>query len=86
MSYRSGLADRAGRGGRVREIVSDHRALVDGAASRSEEVTVDRTRQRIIAGVVLVVGAAVALVATWWVMGDLAGDGCAWIAGFGGCR
>jgi hypothetical protein len=34
----------------------------------------------------LVVGAAIALVALWFVMTVLAGDGCAWIAGFGGCR
>ena len=33
-----------------------------------------------------VVGAAVALVAFWFALTVLAGDGCAWIAGFGGCR
>jgi hypothetical protein len=42
---------------------------------------------RLVAAVsLLVVGAVVALVALWFVMTMLAGDGCAWIAGFGGCR
>jgi hypothetical protein len=35
---------------------------------------------------VLVACAAIGLFATWWIMGALAGDECAWIAGFGGCR
>jgi hypothetical protein len=42
---------------------------------------------RLVAAVsVLVACAVIALFATWWVMGALGGDGCAWIAGFGGCR
>jgi hypothetical protein len=45
-----------------------------------------RRNDRIVSVVaLLVVGAAVALYAIWWVVAGVA-DGCAWFLGFGGCR
>lgn len=32
-----------------------------------------------------ILAVAIVLVVIWWVLAGL-GDGCAWIAGFGGCR